>query len=408
MMKKAISFSFIILIFLLVYQIGINYIKDEHSVTYSIKTKDNTYLIEEDYSKKDKDSYLIRITDKNNNKFVFDVKNKFNKQREIVKDIITYNSDDGLYCIALALLSNLEFIEPQCSINNITYSYSYIMKKHNITSFLDQIKDFDYKKYSGQSSVREDNGIKINKDYLEDREKIVLYDYKRVVVHTNINSEYFNFSTSDNYKNTVGTTVGKFYIIPKLTENATINTFFKYNLEYDIKGEITAPKISKQYYINGVHDDKLYIFDKSDKKQYVIDPKEDTITDITNNEQGIIYEEGKEKKVSVYELAEKEIVFTDDASAYKSIDYDKIYVGDDYAVYLKSGNYYKVYEKYPDSPILLFEANGIKEIKIRDNNIYYIKDDSLYRHNNYGDVVLLSKNEIKFNSYNIYDIYFME
>ena len=82
-MKKAISFSVIVLVLLLIYQVGINFIKKEHSVQYNVENESDSYKIEEDYSYENNDTYLIRVTDSKNNSFVFDVKNNYNKQREI-------------------------------------------------------------------------------------------------------------------------------------------------------------------------------------------------------------------------------------------------------------------------------------------------------------------------------------
>ena len=409
-MRKAISFTLIIFIFFLVYQVGINYLKRDHSIEYDIETETGElYLVNEDYSYEDNDTYTIRLKDSSNNSFVFDVKNSFNKQREIVKEVLTYfDEDSNVFCISLKLVNDDSPVEPRCLIDNVVYSYSYIQDKYDITKFLDSITNLDYKKYKEQSNVREDSGIKVNKDYLEDRELIVIYDYKRVVMHNKINSDYFVFATSDNYKNTIGQRVGKYYLIPKLTENAVISNFIKYDLETNLKKEVPVPKISKQFYINGVYDDKLYVFDKSEMIQYSIDPYNDEVNTVSDGNEGIIYENGKEKKVSVYDLAQNEMVFTPDTSDYKSIDYDEIYLGDGYAIYLKNDAYYKVYKKYPNSPIYLFDADDVREIVIRDNNVYYVKGDSIYRYNSYGNIVLVTKNEFKFNSDNIYDVYLID
>ena len=409
-MRKAISFTLILFIFFLVYQFGINYVKREHRASYNIELDNGEYyFVDEDYSYKDNDTYIIRLRDSSNHSFVFNVKNNFNKQREIVKDVFTYqNKDSNIYCISLKLVNDNSPVEPRCLIDNVVYSYSYIKDKYNITEFLDSLTNLDYKKYQEESNVRDDSGIHVNKDYLEDRELIIVYDYKRVVLHNNINSDYFVFSTADNYKNTIGIRVGKYYLIPKLTENAVISNFIKYDLNSNLKRELPVPKISKQFYINGVYDDKLYVFDKSEMIQYSIDPYNDEVLTVSGGNEGIIYENGKEKKVSVYDLAQTEMVFTPDTSEYESVDFDEIYLGDGYAVYLKDDAYYKVYKKYLDSPIYLFDAKDVREIKIRDDNVYYVKDDSIYRYNSYGNIILASKNEFKYNSDNIYDVYLID
>lgn len=406
-MKKAISFTIMFFVVLLIYQVGINYIKKEHSVQYDFESSGITYYVNEEYSYDNNDSYTLRIKDSNNNAFLFNVKNNFNKQREVVKNVVTYTKDD-LYCISLVLLNDKSTVEPLCKIGDIVYSYSYIMGKYDISEFLDSLKNIDYKKYNEKSDVRNDSGINVNKDYLEERELIMIYDYKRIVFHNSYNADYFVFTTSDNYKNSVGIRVDNYYVIPKLTESATINNFLKYNLDDSLKSEVPSAKISKQFYINGVYDHKLYIFDKSEMAQYSFDPDENEFKLVSDGNEGIIYENGKEKKVSVYDMAQEVMVFTPDASDYSKIEYEKIYLGDDYAVYLKDGGFYKVYKKFLDDPVYLFDKDDIREIIIRDDNIYYIKDDTIYRHNSFGNVPLVQKNEFKYNSDNIYDVYFID
>ena len=406
-MKKAISFTVMFFIVLLLYQVGVNYIKKEHSIEYDLESSGITYFVNEEYSYDNNDSYTLRVKDSNNNAFLFNVKNNFNKQREIVKNVVTY-SKDNLYCISLVLINDKSTVEPMCKIGDIVYAYSYIMEKYDISEFLDSLKNIDYKKYKEESNVRNDSGINVNKDYLEERELIMIYDYKRIVFHNSYNADYFVCTTSDNYKNSVGIRVDDYYVIPKLTESATINNFLKYNLDSSLKTEVPSAKISKQFYINGVHDHKLYIFDKSEMAQYSFDPREDEFKLVSDGNEGIIYENGKEKKVSVYDMAQEVMVFTPDTSDYSKIDYEKIYLGDNFAVYLKDGGYYKVYKKFIDNPVYLFDKDDVREIIIRDENIYYIKDDTIYRHNCYGNVPLVQKNEFKYNSDNIYDVYFID
>ena len=405
-MKKAISLSIILLIILLVYQLGINFIKQEHSVQYSINTKEGTYKIKEDYSSKDNDSYILKVKH-NNHSYVFEVENEFNKQREIVKNVISYDKDD-VNCISLEFVNKNINVEPLCTIGDTVYSYTYIKDKYDISEFLGKIKNFDFKKYEKESAVREDYSIKVNKEYLDEDELIIIYDLKRIAIHNGINSSFFTFATSDQYKNTIGIKVGNYYVIPKMAESATINNFIRYDLQTDIKKEIPAPQLSKQFYINGVYEDKLYIFDKSSKKQYVLDPEKETIDVVSDENEAIVVKNGKEEKMSVYDLAQNNVLFTDDYSAYSSIDYEEIYIDGNYALYLKDGLYYRVYKKYVDSPIVLFDKGTKTEIRVSNKNVYYIQDDTIYRYNEYGSVPLVVKKEFKYNSDNIYDVYFKD
>ena len=53
----------------------------------------------------------------------------------------------------------------------------------------------------------------------------------------------------------------------------------------------------------------------------------------------------------------------------------------------------------------LFVEDDAKEIKVKNNSIYYVKDDSIYRYNKYGKVKLITRNELKYNYENVFDVY---
>ena len=118
MIKKVISFSFILLIIFLGYQFAINYLKTEHSVTYIVKD----YNIAEDFVTDEESFYIIQVTDPSGNNFVFREKNNYNKQKEIVKDVITYTGDD-VTCMSLKYISSKEMAEPICLKDGALYSY---------------------------------------------------------------------------------------------------------------------------------------------------------------------------------------------------------------------------------------------------------------------------------------------
>ena len=164
--------------------------------------------------------------------------------------------------------------------------------------------------------------------------------------------------------------------------------------------------LNKQSYINGVYDNKLYIFDKSDKRQFEFDPYTDEINLVgTVDNEGIVINNGKKESISVYDLEKSEVKFTEDLSIYSKLDYDAIYVDDDYAVYSKEGTYYKVYNDYVDIPIYLFYEPDIHNVKVANGNVYYIKGDLLYKHNSFGSFVVASRNEFIYNYDNIFDVY---
>ena len=80
MIKKTISFTLIIVLFLLVYQFLFTMVKNNHYVTYYIENKE-VFKVDEKYiSDKKQDYYLIRVNSNDKN-YVFKLNNVFNKQK---------------------------------------------------------------------------------------------------------------------------------------------------------------------------------------------------------------------------------------------------------------------------------------------------------------------------------------
>ena len=154
---------------------------------------------------------------------------------------------------------------------------------------------------------------------------------------------------------------------------------------------------------------EFYIFDKSNLVQYEINPGKGEIKVVGNKDKkGIVYKNGQEEEIGVYTLNNEKVTFTENYDAYKEIDYDQIFLTSNGAVYVKDGVFYKVYNNYLKNPIYLFEAKNVQDIKVKEDNIYYINDQFLYRYNDYGNVRILKREQFKYDYTNIYDVYFEE
>ena len=406
MIKKTISFTLIILLMLLIYQFLVNLVKTDHYITYTIDNEEVLFNVDEKYVKEDdKDYYLIKVSNEDKN-FVWKLDNIFNKQKNIVTGVEIFEQDD-YYCIGLKFTGKKYYAYPECIKDNTLMAYSSIKDSVDFGNFIEKIKDKNKEKYFTISDKRVEENLSVNKDYLDDKEALLIYSYKLMTLHYMNYARNFAFSNSDFYKNQYGTLVGKYYIVPRLTSLPTISTILKYDVIDGIKKEITLPiAISKQSYVNGVYDNKLYIFDKSDKRQFEIDPYTDEIVMVGSvDEDGIIIRDGKKESISVYDLEKEEVVFTNDLSLYSNIDYDSIYVDGDYAVFVKDNSFYKVYNDFVDSPIYLFTEQEAHNIKVTNGNVYYVKGDSIYKNNVYGNFVIATRNEFLYNYDNIFDIY---
>ena len=408
MIKKIITFSLLLLFLTLLLEFGINYFKTSHHVEYDI----SGYTVEEDYIKKSgKDYYLIKAS-KDGKEYIFNAQNEFNKNEKIIKEIIPYDTDD-ISC-ATIIYTNNSSSTPLCSKDKILHSYISVENEPGMSEYLKQLNKYAEDKITSSDESYVFAYNEIYKNNLYKNEDIIMYNYKNIIKINGERTMTFDFSNKDVFKNEYGTLVGKYYVIPKMRNNIEFSHYLIVDLEketveeIDLAREVSA-KISSQMYVNGIYNSNLYIFDKSNLVQYEINPCKGEIKVVGNKDKkGIVYKNGQEEEIGVYTLNNEKVKFTENYDAYKEIDYDQIFLTSNGAVYVKDGVFYKVYNNYLKNPIYLFEAKNVQDIKVKEDNIYYINDQFLYRYNDYGNVRILKREQFKYDYTNIYDVYFEE
>ncbi len=410
MLKKTISFSIIMLIVFLIYQYGVNLLKKSHSISYTVG-EGSYYHINEDYNNtKDKSYYLFRVTTNDKKEFIFEFPNKFNKQKKIVSEVKEFDKD-GWDCLSLVFINKKESTIPICMNNGTLYSYNYAKNYVDLSEYVSDLPGIELDKKIDKEEERNENNdniVVVNKGYFDD-EVILVYNYKRIVAYYKKQDKVVNFSNQDAYTNNLGALVGNFYLVPRYgVDSPEIRTYIKYNLNTQIKKEIVLPTpLSKDLsYANGVYDNKLYVFDKSNMTQYEINPYTDEVNVTgTVEKYPFAYINGQETNISAFEMKDFNIKFYDKIDSFSYMDYDSIYTNSEYAIIGKDGNYYKVYNKYNNTPILLFTNPNAKEIKEKNGNIYYIENDTIYKYNDYGIFEMIISNELIYNNVNVYEIY---
>lgn len=408
MIKKIITFSLLLLFLTLLLEFSINYFKTSHHVEYDI----SGYMVEEDYIKKSgKDYYLIKAS-KDGKEYIFNAQNEFNKNEKIIKEIISYDTDD-ISC-ATIIYTNNSSSTPLCYKDKILHSYISVENEPGMSEYLKQLNKYAEDKITSSDESYVFAYNEIYKNNLYKNEDIIMYNYKNIIKINGERTMTFDFSNKDVFKNEYGTLVGKYYVIPKMRNNIEFSHYLIVDLEketveeIDLAREVSA-NISSQMYVNGIYNSNLYIFDKSNLVQYEINPGKGEIKVVGNKDKkGIVYKNGQEEEIGVYALNNEKVKFTENYDAYKEIDYDQIFLTSNGAVYVKDGVFYKVYNNYLKNPIYLFEAKNVQDIKVKEDNIYYINDQFLYRYNDYGNVKILKREQFKYDYTNIYDVYFEE
>ena len=105
MIKKVISFTILLVIFLLGFQFLISFLKTNHNIIYDLEIEGEIYSIDETYKKiSGRDYYLFNVSIGDSN-FLFKSDNYFNKQKKVVDSIKKY-SNDNVTCISLIYKNN--------------------------------------------------------------------------------------------------------------------------------------------------------------------------------------------------------------------------------------------------------------------------------------------------------------
>ena len=198
--------------------------------------------------------------------------------------------------------------------------------------------------------------------------------------------------------------VDKYYLVPNYDEKHDFKTMYVYNMTNNKKKEIKfKKKVSYDSYINGVVDDKVYLFDRNNLIQYEIDAKKRKVSIVGDVKSGgLVYSNGEFKSINIYEFRKSDILYKND---YSSLIGDSSYsnkIFDNY-YYLKNGSFYK-YNSVFEVDVLLFKADSISNVSMANDDVYFISDNKLYLYN--GTVKeVLSYDELSFNSVNRYAVY---
>jgi len=404
-MKKAISLTFILVLIILVYQFLVGVFKQTHEVNYFIE----------------KDNYKINISEKfNNNKYYFDVNNndfnyvfsidnQFGKREEIISDIIV-TSNNNLECIYPVFLNDIES-NIICSDKSNIYSYESVKNNNLVVNFVKEIKE---RGYSSPSFEEDKNIIPSNADgieyYKENIDEIIaVWNYRGITVINDKSSFLVDLLPFDRYENTLGTIVGKYYVIPNYVNNNLfeIDGFYIINLKTNEQDFIKLDFVmSNRSYINGIVNNKIYIFDKNNMKQIEIDVNKNKINVISNSDFAKYYDNSWIDR-NIYDFKNNDIKFNDvNKEDVKEFNINNVYQSKDSYFIYQNNTMYQIYKNNLDKKKVLFYGKDLKEIKVVDNNIYYINGNSLYRYNDkYNIKKIIDYNELKYNYKNIINIY---
>lgn len=396
-MKKIYKKIILVIIVLIAIKFITYTFKSKHDIKYEIGNK---ILINETYND---NKYYFNIKF-NNETFSFQYENLFKKNKKVIKQIETYEKDD-LLCI-YPILKNNSILDIICVKNNVQYSYTYL--KDELKDFKNTLNEKGYTWEEEAISKKLGNAI-IYQNNIKDNTYIYIWKYNGFYSINNKKLKQINYFSSDTYLNNLGIQINNYYVIPDYDQKYEYNKLIIFNMINDKIKTLNFKKgltITNDYYNNGVVDDKLYLFDTDNLKQYKINVKKSRYEEIGNKDRNALYYNGKWETRNIYDFVTNKIEFKEEVkipSILKS--YQQVFNYKDNYYYVDEENVVLYNEKL-NQKTYLFSSKIINDIKLIEDTIYFIDGNTLYSYNILDGLrSIITYDELEFNKVNRYAIY---
>ena len=383
MNKKLLLIPIILVIII----IGIKSI-NKNTIKYKIESNDHLYSVLE---KRNKNNYYFEIS---YNKRIYPITIfNLNKGKKLITKIYDYISDE--YQCILPVFDDKVLTDMICYKNDIMYNYQ-VLKDTDamLDKYVESIKE--YKPY-GEENSSESRYNNILTFYDNINRKVSITTYKGLI----IDKDEIELFDKDVYNNKISVYMDNYYITADYNSNYEFEKFYVVNLSSKEVFTIKSKEpISFDSYIQGIVDNKIYLFDPENEIQYEIDPKNKKIA-ITSNDYIKYYSNNKWSKVSVKQ-AKKELLFTYDEQG-KYSEYDKYYENNYYVYLIKDNSLYRLNKNKINIKNYILDI-PVTDISIGEDYLYYIDDCSLYYYSDLTGLKLVLTNK-EFNKNIKYYIY---
>lgn len=395
--KKEIKI--IIILFLLI--IPIIFLRKVFIRKYDIIYEKNKYIINEIYEYKDKvHTYEINI--KNKTQEITYVLNKdFNKNKEIIKNIKVYK-ENNLTCI-LPLYTKKIDNKLYCIKDNIQVSNYYLKDNESYKEILKKVKKYKINNYKENTKTTKYKKLKVFDNNISSEDIFTIWDYKGINIIKKDKNTYIKFLDYDLYDDIKSIIYDKYFVLFENNHVDGIKNIHYYDLEKD-KLKIYNPEIiiSKDFYINGVVDNLIYVTDNKAKKEYTINLKKEEIIQINKANEYLSFYDNEFHNLTKSDYFMSPQIFNNKKVLDEKISTAEYIKENNIYYYLENNNFYRQRENRNKE--LLFSINDVKEWKIISDKIIIVREDILYLYDdNRGLVPIVKSNELNYNYENICD-----
>lgn len=398
-MKKKTKFA-ALLIILIILIIICKSILTFDSINYKLNINGNKLKIKEIVNN---DNYYIEIKT-NKNIYPFRIYEDLSNKRKVVKDIYLYK-DDNIECV-LPVINDELYTDMVCYKDEILYNYyNFVGNNTSLDKYVNSIELYNINEFENKAINTETIGtIKYN-IFTNLSNTVAITTYKGLT----INDNEINLFKKDIYNNKLSTFIDNYYIIADYEKNYSFNYFYVVNLDNRKINKLESKNdISYDSYIQGIVDNKIYLYDKDNEVQYEIDVKGSSIDIISSDNYIKYYSNNKWEKMNKAK-ANKEIYFNYETLDNYFTSYDYVEETDNYYYLLKKdGISYKLYRVDKDNIDVYKYLLDVPTTNIYFSNdyLYYVyKNKLFYYSDGTGLKTILENSELEFNDTIKYYIY---
>lgn len=397
-MKKNVKVTILVIILIILILIC-KLILKINKISYKLNYDNKEFIISEVYKN---NNYYIEIK-RSNTVYPIRIYNKSKDRKRI--DKVYYYKDKTHECILPVINGKID-IDMMCYKDNILYDYNNIIGDNSkLDDYVKSIDIYDINKFKDDiSSEKNISTVKLYRNN-EINKTVAITTYKGLII-SGMEIELFK---NDIYNNKISTFINNYYLIADYDNDYDFEYFYLVNIE---SGNIEKIKIkdsiSLDSYIQGIVDNKVYLYDKDNEKQYEIDVEKKDIKLIASGDNVKYYKNNNWETINKLK-AKKELYFDYTTLNNDFSDYDEVIENENYYYLLnKNGNKYDLY-RVDKNNLDVYKFIGTlptNKIYTKDNYIYYAFNNKLYFYSDKtGFKTLLEDSELEFNNTIKYYIY---
>lgn len=384
-----------------------------HNVKYVI----DNYDIKESFTNNQKDEILSYYFEINKDDFRIDLQifDNFENEEKIITEIKSI-SDSNVQCILPIFKDSRVLTDLLCLKDNIVYDYKTILGNNStIDEFYNSLELNNREDLGDKDTL---SNITLFKNNMPENYYLSFVTYKGYYYANGTNKtlkakNIFDFDAYDNY---LSAYIDKYYVTVNYDEKYGYNYIYIFNILNGNEEKITLTRaIEKNSYIQGKKDNSIYIFDRSNKKQYEVNVLTKTVLEVGNSEIGVkVYLDGEWSYKTAYECSLNDIYFTEKVNLEEYVLLSKTIgnkTGYSY-YYKKAGDIYDIYRannQNIEQKKYLFTTKYIDKVITLNDYIFYLDDYYIKYYSDKTDIRTLVENkELYFNQSLEYQIYYQK